>query len=307
MLNLKERFLKSKSFFYLTLALLMGFWGYAFVAIKFLLKELTPLELTVLRFFFVFISIGLYMIYETFKGRIPPRISRDDIWKIFFLGVVGVVCYHLALNFGEQYTTATIASLIVFTSPVFTAIFAYFLLREKITFTKIAGILISLAGSAAILVANEGAGSELNLKIIIGSLIVFISPLSWSIYTVFGRKIGGSLKGISRLYYSLYTMLFGSLVLMLFLRASTVEAFLKLSPLNMINLLILSIFSSFFGYIIWVQALERLQATEVSAFLYLIPIYTTIFSVIFLGEKLTTSFLVGALAVFFGVYLTEKG
>ncbi|MCX7832531.1 MAG: DMT family transporter [Actinobacteria bacterium] len=291
---------------YLTLALLMGFWGYAFVGIKSLLKQLSPMDLTVLRFFFVLIAIGIFMLVEITKGKIPPRIHRSDIWKLVLLGIVGVVCYHLALNYGEQYTPASVASLIVFTSPIFTAIFASTFLDEKMNYFKAFGILVALVGSALIIISQENANSLHGTKAIIGSLIVFISPLSWALYTIFGRSIGGSLKGISRLYYSMYTMMFGSLILMLFLRPSTIDALLKLSLSNWINLIVLSIFSSFFGYIIWVQALEHLEATKVSAFLYLIPIYTMIFSIWILGERLNFLSIMGALAVFLGVFLIER-
>lgn len=297
---------RSKFILYFTLVILMGFWGYAFVGIKSLLKELSPLDLTVLRFFFVLLAICLYMLFELARGKLPPKIESSDVFKLFVLGLVGVVFYHLALNFGEQYTPASVASLIVFTSPIFTAILASFLLKEKLTPTKIFGIFSALAGSSVI-VFSQNSGSSFNgVKATLGSLLVFVSPISWAVYTIYGRKIGGSLKGISRLYYSLYTMLFGSLVLLLFLRGSTIQALMNLSLLNLINLFILSIFSSFFGYIIWVKALEHLEATKVSAFLYLIPVYTLIFSTTLLKERLGLASLIGAAAVFFGVYVIEK-
>lgn len=292
---------------YPALVVLMGFWGYAFVAIKSLLKELNPLDLTVLRFLFVLLSILVFIAYETAKGKMPPRIERKDVLVLALLGFVGVVCYHLALNFGEQFTPATVASLIVFTSPVFTAILAWLFLGEKLTPVRIAGIFLALSGAVIIAVSRSESQSVSTVKAIIGAALVFISPISWSIYTIYGRKLGGSLKNLSRLYYSLYTMLFGSLFLMLFLRPSTFTALLSLSFGNLANLLILSIISSFLGYIIWVKALEYLEASELSVFLYLIPVFTTVFAVLFLREQLITAFFLGAFLVFSGIYLTEKG
>mgnify|MGYP003875066657 CR=1 FL=1 len=292
---------------YLILIMLMGFWGYAFVGIKFLLEELSPLQLTVLRFFFVFLAIVFFMMYEIARGKLPPRIDASSFWKLFVLGFIGVVCYHMALNYGEIYTTASVASLIVFTSPVFTAILSKLLLNEKLTVMRITGILIALAGAALIILTeNDGSAQNPN-QAVFGALIVFISAVSWSLYTVYGRKIGGSLRGINRLYYSLYTMLFGSMVLILFVRPSTIKALLNLSSYNLLNLLILSIFSSFFGYIIWIKALEHLEANQVSAFLYLIPVFSVLFSVLLLGERIYPLMIAGAAAVFLGIYLTERG
>lgn len=308
-MNISNRSIKKPDLIrlYLTLIILMGFWGYAFVAIKSLLAELSPLQLTVLRFFFVFLAIVFFMMYEIVRGKLPPRIDASSFWKLFALGFIGVVCYHLALNYGEMFTTASVASLIVFTSPIFTAILSKLLLNEKLTVMRVTGILLALAGAALIILADSNGNAQDHRQAVFGALIVFISTVSWSIYTVYGRKIGGSLKGINRLYYSLYTMLFGSLVLLFFIRPSTIKALLNLSFYNLINLFILSIFSSFFGYIIWVNALEHLEASQVSAFLYLIPVFSVLFSVLLLGEKIYPVMVAGAAAIFLGIYLTERG
>lgn len=291
---------------YPALVILMGFWGYAFVAIKSLLKELNPLDLTVLRFFFVLLAILLFMAFEVFRGKMPPKIEKEDFFTLSVLGFIGVVCYHLALNFGERYTSATVASLIVFTSPVFTAIFARIFLNERLTFKRTAGIVLALSGAVIIALARADNKQIDFLKALLGALLVFVSPISWSVYTIYGRKLGGSIRNLSRLYYSLYTMLAGSIFLMLFMRTSTITNLFSLSIKNLINLLILSLISSFFGYIIWVKALEYLEASELSVFLYLIPIFTTIFAVAFLNEKLFYLFYVGAILVFLGIYLTER-
>jgi drug/metabolite transporter (DMT)-like permease len=292
---------------YLILTVLMGFWGYAFVAIKSLLTELKPMELTVLRFFFVLLAIIFYFIFDALKGKKLPAVEAPDLWKLFLLGLIGVVFYHVALNYGEQFTSASVASLIVFTSPVFTAIFSRLFLKEQLSLKRILGILIALLGAALIAFANNNQAAHGTREASLGALIVFISPISWSLYTVYGKKLGGSLKGISPLYYSLYTMLFGSLFLMLFLRISTIEALLHLTLPNLLNLFVLSFFSSFLGYIIWVAALEYLDASQVSAFLYLIPVFSVFFSVLLLGEKIYPIMVAGAFAIFAGIYLTERG
>ncbi len=297
---------KRPAWLYPALILLMGFWGYAFVAIKQLLYELSPVDLTVLRFLFVFVSIIAYMLFDVLRKRKPPAINRRNLPVLLILGFVGVFCYHLALNYGEQFVSANVASLIVFTSPVFTLVFSKVFLNESISFKKKLGIFLALTG-AVIVVVSQNSSVEINPKMLAGALIVFISPLSWSLYTIFGRKYGNSLQGINRLYYSLYTMLFGSVFLMFFLRYETINALVNLSFHNLLNLLTLSILSSFLGYIIWVAALEYMTASELSAFLYLIPVYTQIFSLLFFREVVGLFFLAGAFLVFAGIYFVEKG
>lgn len=289
-----------------TLFILMGFWGYAFVAIKSLLDHLTPVDLTILRFFFVFVSIVFFMLFELARGRYWPKLQRNQIPRFVFLGLVGVVAYHLALNIGEQFTTATVASIIVFTSPVFTLIIARLVLGEKITILKASGVALALAG-ALIIILSGGNGEVEGLKAIIGGIIVLISPISWALYTVFSRKFTREDSSISSLYYSIYSMLAGSIMLMVFIRPDTISSLLALPLSGWINLLILSVICSFAGYIIWVNALRYFEAGQLSAFLYLIPIFTGAFSQLILDEPITLTLIVGAILIFVGIYLAERG
>lgn len=289
-----------------TLIILMGFWGYAFVAIKSLLGELNPVDLAILRFFFVFIAIVFFLVIEVARGRYWPRLRRSQVPRFLFLGLVGVVAYHLALNIGEKCTSATVASIIVFTAPVFTLILGRIFLDEQITLFKASGIGIALAG-ALLIILSGGDNGPGGVKAIIGGLIVLISPVSWALYTVFSRKFTREDSEVSGLYYSIYSMLAGSIMLMVFIRPATISSLLSLSLSGWTNLLILSVVCSFAGYIIWVNALKYFEAGQLSAFLYLIPLFTGVFSRIFLDERITVVIAAGALLIFVGIYLAEKG
>lgn len=296
---------KTPVWLYFLLMGLMLVWGYSFVAIKELLTELSAIDLTVIRFLFVFIAIVIFMMIDFSRGKSWPRLDKRLLWKFVLLGFLGVVAYHVALNIGEQYTTATVASIIVFTAPVFTLILARVMLNEKITLTKGTGVVIALIGVLVIVLIGKDPAT-LNLNSIKGGFIVLISPISWALYTVLSKRYTDSSDSIEPLYLSLYTMLFGSLILLFFIKSGTISALLSLSFKAYINIFILSIVSSFSGYIIWVFSLKYMEASRLSVFLYLIPVYTYISSEIFLEEPITFPIIFGSLLVFLGIWLAEK-
>lgn len=173
------------------LIFLMAMWGYSFVGIKLLLRTVDPINLTILRFAIVLFAIVLMMVIDLIRGRVWPKLDRSTFWRLVVLGLIGVAGYHLSLNTGEMYTSATIASIVVFTSPIFALLLSARLLGEKITKAKVFGIIIALTGVILITLLGQGKMS-LSLKSLMGAVIVLGAPVSWAIYTVLGKKFSES-------------------------------------------------------------------------------------------------------------------
>jgi len=69
--------------------------------------------------------------------------------------------------------------------------------------------------------------------------------------------------------------------------------------------LYLALVCTVFGYIGWYYALKKTEASKAAVFLNLIPLFTIIMS-FFIGESITVFFLLGAILIIYGVYLTQK-
>ncbi|MEA2088195.1 MAG: DMT family transporter, partial [Candidatus Caldatribacteriota bacterium] len=114
------------------------FWASAFAGIRVGLKAYSPGNLVLLRFLTASIVLLVYAIITRM-----PLPERKDLPAIFFLGFIGITVYHLALTYGELKVTAGSASLLIASAPIFTAILAMFILKEKIKIWGWIGILIS--------------------------------------------------------------------------------------------------------------------------------------------------------------------
>jgi drug/metabolite transporter (DMT)-like permease len=128
------------------------FWASAFAGIRVGLKAYSPENLVLFRF----LTASLVLLVYAIITRMPLP-ERKDLPAIFFLGFIGITIYHLALTFGELKVTAGSASLLIASAPIFTAILAMLILKEKIKPWGWVGILISFLG-VSLVARGEGEG-----------------------------------------------------------------------------------------------------------------------------------------------------
>ncbi|MBI4727660.1 DMT family transporter [candidate division TA06 bacterium] len=288
-----------KVIFIILLALVVIFWGNAFVAIKYLLDQegLDPMQLTVLRY----LPAALLMLAMMFVIYKPQKIFsawRQEWPGIALYGVTGVLGYNLALNYGESKIAAGTASLIVGLSPTLTLIASNLALKEKITAKKLGGIITAFIG--LFIVVRWGAGEAINFNYLLGVLITFGAPLSWAIYTIVGKPM------VHRHDPNLITMsavIWGSLPL--FFLMPPIKTMAAISPKGWGALLFLSLICTIFGFLVWSWALKKTEAARLGALVYLIPLVTIISGLIFLKEAPTPGLIAGGLVLITGVVAAE--
>jgi len=274
-------------------------WAFAFPFIKIGLDELSFINLTILRFFIVCCVLLLILIIQSKK---ISKLQKKDIIPIFILGFFGVIMYHLGLNYGEQYVSPGAASLIIATIPIQILILASIFLKEKITFTKLAGIIFGLIGVLIISIWGT-VGATLEINYIIAAIAIFIAATFGAFYTIAGKKLLDRYSGLS---LSIYAMVLGSIGLLpLAINNSLISQVSNLSAKGWFAIIFLGIFSSVIGYIIWYIALEKKTACEISIYLYLIPILSTIISYFLLNEEITFLFILGGALVIFGLFIVN--
>ncbi|KYK22992.1 multidrug DMT transporter permease [Thermoplasmatales archaeon SG8-52-2] len=295
---------KSNSFnlsrikFLILMLIMVVVWAFAFPFIKIGLEELSFINLTIMRFFIVCLILPFILIFG--KKRIS-KLHRKDIIPIFLLGFFGVMVYHLGLNYGEQYISPAAASLIIATIPVQIVILAIVFLKEKITILKTLGVIIAMSGVVVISIWGK-AESSLKVEYIFGAIAVLIAALMGALYTVSGKKLLDRYTGLS---LTIYAMLLGSIGLIPFLNYSIIEQVSNMSINTWFAVIFLGVFSTIVGYVIWYVALENRTASEISIFLYAIPVFSTIFSYILFRDEITLMFVFGGILVITGLAIVN--
>ncbi|UCD13724.1 MAG: DMT family transporter [Thermoplasmatales archaeon] len=289
----------AKKYFFLIIGITIVFWALAFPFIKIGLEELSPVNLTIMRLLVVCI---VFLIIIAIMPKKFSKPNKKDIIPIFFLGFLGIIVYHLGLNYGEQYISASVASLIIATIPIFVVVLAVIFLREKITSKIVLGVTLSLVGVVIISTASKPTAS-LEIKYLSGAIAVLIAAMVAAGYTVAGKKM---LSRYSPLSLTVYAFLFGSIGLIPFISVSLFEEVTAMSIRGWIIVLFLGLCPTVIAYVLWYVALEIKSASKIGVYLYFIPILSTIISYLLLQERITRLFIIGGALVIIGLYIVNK-
>jgi drug/metabolite transporter (DMT)-like permease len=284
-----------------SLLLTAAIWGGTIPAIKYLLRTLDPDDVLLLRVGGAAVIFGLILATQG-KAALPR--SRRDALVLGLLGVLGITVMNLALINGQTMIPAALASLIVTSNPVFTALFARILTGEPLTGRKIGGILLASAGFVIVLLWGSGKGADLSAGHVKGMLIVMIAPFSWAIYTVLTKPYLTRYPPTNVAGYTAIAGFLGALPLFGW-EGDAPERLRQVSALGWLLILFLSAFGFVVAYTLWYRGLRVLSASQTAVYIYLVPVFGLFFAWRFLHEAITPYLLLGGGTILAGVVLTN--
>lgn len=247
----------------------IAIWGINFVVIQIGLRELPPIFLTFLRFFFA----AFPAVFFIKRPQIPL--------KMLFAYAMLMFTLDFAFLFSGMYAgvSSGIASLTLQTQVFFTAILAMVFLKEKLTLWQILGALVAFCGIGLVAI---NTGGDVNT---LGLLLVEFAALSWAGGNLVSKKIGkvdmfslvvwGSLVAWPPLLLLSFILEHGKL---------SVESILNVSWLTIGSVAYLVYPVTLFGFAIWSWLLSRHAASTVAPFTLLVPIFGFSSSALILGE-----------------------
>ncbi len=284
--------------YHLGLFLTAAIWASTFLNIKIVLLQLPPNTIAFLRFLAASLALGLYMLCTR-----QPAIRRQDWLRLAVCGLTGVALYNFLQNQGLQYAGATDAAILTATSPVFLALFAWAILKERISRIQSLGITIALAGS--VLVATNGslANLAMNPLRVYGDTLVLMTGLAWAAYSTIVKTLLERYPAATVLGYSTFA---GTLFLLPLSLAELPINFAAVTLSCWLNVIYLGLFASTLAYLIWNLALTRVAAVTAASYIYLIPVLTAVMSTVYYRQLPSLYTIIGGLIVLGGTYLTSR-
>lgn len=222
------------------------------------------------------------------------------------LGLLSVWTYNLPFAFGQRLVPPGAASLIITLNPVLTFALAVFLRQERFAVARALGMGLAFAGVWQVIV--HGAGRDLDGAYVLDALVLTLSPLSWALYTVLGKRLLGAASPLVLTYLTLGIASAPTLPLAL-LHPRLHAAVVRWPAERWVAALFLGLACTMVGYWLWNVALRRLPATTVAAFVFLNPPLAMLFEWLWFGSVPSWGLLVGGALVLAGVYLciTHRG
>jgi drug/metabolite transporter (DMT)-like permease len=278
-------------------AMSISFWGISFVSTKAVVDKIDPYTLLVLRF-----AIGaLFLLTVLVLKRYPLYFPFRYIPHLIILAVLGVFVHQVIQATALITIDASAAGWMISFSPVFTVILSMIFLHEKMTFFRAAGMLLAIAG--VMMVTSAGSGKGPDFAISIGFILMLLSTLNWAVYSVLLKRLSIPLPS---LVVTFYMSMFGCfLTLPFMLRNKGWENLTLLAQVEWAHILFLGVFVSGVGYWYWGKALEMMDASKVSMFLYLEPLVTLIAAILLLHEKIFFISILGGGIIIIGVTMVN--
>ena len=272
-------------------------WGTSFAAAKIALEAFSPVALTFARAVLALAAIAAV------APLLPARSDRaepGDGARLVLLALLGVVAQTWLQAQALRWTSVQNSGWLITMIPLFTAALSAAFLGERFPVAKVGGTLLGFAGAVTV-VASRGA--SLALPATRGDLLILLSALNWSIYTLLARRL---LARRSPVAITLRTLAIGApLLLFAFAVLGDPLEFARAGPRAWLALLYLGVGCTAAGWICWAFALERLEPGTLTSFQYLQPLVTVASAALVLGESIRLQALVGGLAALAGVALVQ--
>lgn len=280
--------------FVISILLTTIFMGSSFPTGKYLIvvENTPPLLIGGVRF----IIAGVIMLALTIINRncfsIIPKSGESKLRGLALVATIGLLqtagtmgFLNLALAYG---VSSSMSSIILFTNPLWLALLAHFFLKDKLTFKKVSALLLGIAGVSTCIGLDSTAFN-------FGSLFALLGSFCWSINTIITKKVPFD---NGPWVFTGWQLLFGGVFLYLFsLPLHESYDFLNLGLWGWIWFVWLIIPASVGSFGLWFFSLGQKGATVASSFLFLVPVFSTIFSIIGLHEKFSLNLLIGGVMV----------
>ena len=286
----------------LTHSMLVGaafFWGTNPMIMKVGMRELHPVPFNALRLSVGLLAAGLLLLHT----RSWKPVQRADLPRFLLVGVAGFFLFQLCYSFGVNYTSASVAAIILGTLPINVALITRLFRIEHLSRRKIVGIAATFIGVILIALGKHG-GIGLAGSYFFGVVLLVISEVGYGTYTVFVKPL--------TVRYSIYQIIFiiMSVSVLLFVAVSlpvfSPSAFIGLKPITWFSAVFSGIFPLAIGNILWSTGVKRIGSTNASVYGNLPPVFGVLAGITILKEVLSPMQLLGALIILGGVALVNK-
>jgi drug/metabolite transporter (DMT)-like permease len=276
------------------------FWAGNFLIARGMRAAIPPFQMSFWRWALASVILLPFAWRASYERR--PELRRE-LPFLALLGAVGVTAFNCFLYTALHHTTVVNAALINSLMPAVTFVLALAILREPLPARRLLGLVVSFTG--AIVIISRGHPTQLiELAPNRGDVLVVFGLTSWALYTVLIRWRPTRLPPI---VFLAATVVLGAILHLPLVawELATTGGF-AIDEKSASALLYLAIFPSLLAYIFWNRAVAKLGPGRTGMFMHLLPIFSSVLAVAFLGEAFLTYHTAGILLILTGITLVTR-
>lgn len=270
-------------------------WACSFIFTQEALKSFYPITLVTMRIALATLILGAVGLIT----KKIDKINKADIPIFLIAGFSQPFCYFICEAYGLTMVSATIASVILSTIPLFSPFLAWLLVKEKVYWNNILGIVISLCGVLVLIIKKD----EIKVSAL-GLILLFIAVFTAIIYTVSLKKVPSHYSNISIVFYIHAVSLFFFIpTFLLFDLKHVGEKEILFS--SIISLIILAVVASVICFLCFCYVVRIIGVTKANAFCNIMPAITALAVWIFFGEQISLAKWISIFVVILGLFICQ--
>ncbi len=273
------------------LLLLSVLWGAAYLFTRSAVPAFGPAPLVALRLGMAALVLLPIVIY---RGKWPQL--RAHPRQLFMVGVPFTALPFMLLSWGSLHITAGLVAVLNATAPMFAALIAHFLLKDRLGGWRAAGLVIGFIGVAMLMWGNVSFKSADG---VLAVCAVLVTSMFWSIGATYTRRRVG---GIDALVTTAASLAFASLSLLPLAWATWPTQ--PIGARAWAEIVFLGLASSAIGMLMYFRLLRRIGPVKAMSVTFISPLVALVSGALYLGETITAQTLAGAAVVLLGTALS---
>lgn len=283
---------------YLALGLLALIWGASFLFIKLAVRDMSPATLVLLRAALGAVTLGL--IFAARRQSAFTAGTRRRLFPFVMMAIFGSLLPWFAFGFGEQSISSALASILNATTPLWTAVFAYWVTpSERPSPLNYLGVAIGFVG-VGVLIAPDLIGQPLRATTV-GTLAIAGAAACYAVAALIQRR---RLRGISPLQVGFWQLALTTPLALAAALPTIGATHLRLASIAAI--LVLGAGASGIGFLLYYYMMNTLGATRATTVTFLLPVTAVFWGASILREAITIPILAGMAVILLGVFLTSR-
>jgi drug/metabolite transporter (DMT)-like permease len=238
---------------------------------------------------------------------ITPFFTTEKIEKQDFPRIIAAAFFGVALNMltffkGLSYTSPIMGAVLMVTTPMIVLFLSAILMKERMQNRKIFGLILGLIGTVFLILYGKSVINASNATL--GNILVFINAVSYGFYLIIVKKLMDKYNAFTFVKW-IYT--FGFLMVLPFGWSEFQAVDFTNIPMDIFwKIGFVVVFSTFLTYLLNLVSMRELKPTTVAVFIYLQPLFATIFAVSLGKDDVTWVKIISAVLIFTGVYLVTQ-
>jgi len=247
------------------------------------------------------ISVILFWLIWPF-GKSPVLVERKDWGRFLLCALMGIAINQMLFIKGLTMTSIVHAALLTLVTPIVVMLFAIWVLKERFTFYKAAGLSLGIGGATFLVLQREGGQHASNY--LLGDVFIVLNAISYALYFILVKPL---MERYSALHVIRWVFTLGFLMLLPFCWNQTSEVpWAQLTWLQVVALLCVAIPGTFLAYYFNIYGIDKLGASITGSYIYTQPVFAVIIAIFAFGETVTWQKMLSAALIFAGVFLVNQ-